>query len=135
MGELVEQLRYAAKRLKGWSETILRTQAEQVTGGALLYDQAADEIERLRADLDSETRWAATYHAELETLKRGIEAIDHMHRVNSGYISRDIDGRWYVYTPDGCCNDDGRGSRDQHHSLKMTQHGYCSGAGLRLRSV
>lgn len=49
--DLVQRLRHAAYKLGNWSRTILRAEPEQVSGDVLLYEQAANEIEQLRARL------------------------------------------------------------------------------------
>jgi len=55
---------------------------------ALISDHQQAEIERLKSDLDSETHWAAQYHADLQWANTEIERL----RDAVLFFSRHYDG-------------------------------------------
>jgi hypothetical protein len=70
--DLVQRLRHAAYKLGNWSRTILRAEPEQVSGNVLLYEQAANEIEQLRARLAEVEKERDGLATEFQTMCHGV---------------------------------------------------------------
>jgi len=70
MADLVDELRASASKLRAWSRTLLGAEPENVSGGKVLYERAADEIERLTRERD-DAREAARLFARETLLTSG----------------------------------------------------------------